>query len=182
MQAVSKALAILLIALLLFSLVMMADYVVANGDEDEYEEDEGEAEGGEEVEGREAEGGEFAEASGVIAFYGALLFNAIYVPVNRLRRNAAIRVPGPLLLNIHIAVNLILAAFAFWHALNLSEAAGPVEYVSVALILYLLVSGFVMRFPARNKVKTLARLMHAQLIVSLILVVVLFIHVGVVSD
>ena len=165
----NKGLVLFLVFLLLFSLVMMVDYAVADGEEEH------------EDEGEDFEGGEFAESSGTIALYGAILFNALYIPVNRLRRKGAIQIPGSMFLNIHIAINLILGFFALWHAATLSPAAGPVEYLSVALIMYLIASGLVMRFPARTRAKTLARLMHAQLIVSIILVFLLAIHVSMID-
>jgi predicted membrane protein len=154
-----------------------------NGEEEEEAGEEvGEAEAGE-VEEEEA-GEDFAASAGSIAFTGGLVLNALFTIYNRARRlGLSIKaVPARYVLDLHIALNVALSILAFWHAFVFASRAGPVEYGAVGLIVLLLASGLVMRYVGYRRARLLSRMVHAQLVLSLVLVALLLIHVGSVGE
>ncbi|ALL00396.1 hypothetical protein Pyrde_0346 [Pyrodictium delaneyi] len=126
---------------------------------------------------------EYAEAMGEIAFYLGLLLNLGFVAV-RWARFVVNTPPGlqRLALELHMDGNIVLTIPALWHAYTFIDKAGPVEYAAVTLILVLTLSGIVMRYYRNRRARLIARMIHSQRILALLLLVLLLIHVAGVED
>ncbi len=155
--------------LLILSILIMVISVVStysNGDEEE----------------DEYFGEDLAKSFGSLAWGGGLLLNILFVVVNRSRKIFKLKIPIKLILNIHIATNILLAFLAILHGYAFIEAAGPIEYLSILLIIVLLVSGILLRYTSTRDLKLLNRLIHGQLILSIILALVIGLHVIYIED
>ncbi len=164
------ALAALLAALTLFATVLGAVQAVADGEgeeEDEYEEYGEEYE----YEGR-------LTALGEAAFYGGLALNLGFVGLRMLRGLVDVppRIQG-LALEVHMDGNIALGAAGLIHgAANLDEA-GPIEYGMAVLIVFLIASGMLMRYWRGRRAKLVARMVHTQRFLALLLLVLAVAHV-----
>lgn len=122
---------------------------------------------------------DFAEALGKTAFYLGLLLNLGFVAVRRAR--FLVNVPPGLqrlALELHMDGNMVLTVPALCHGFTFIDKAGPVEYGAVALILLLAISGAVMRYYRNRRAKLVARMIHSQRALALLLLVLLLIHVS----
>ncbi|MCE4610123.1 MAG: hypothetical protein F7C36_07100 [Desulfurococcales archaeon] len=149
----------LLITILTLSLNTKADDEY-NG---EYEENEGE------------------ETLGSIGFYGGLFATLIYIIPKYARQYLGISLPPKLYkyaLDIHSIGNPIAATAAFIHGYLNIQYATTLEYVMVALIIFLTVSGLIMRYAKWKKIKLAMRLIHSQRILAIILLVLVLLHQG----
>ncbi|WP_048191484.1 hypothetical protein [Pyrolobus fumarii] len=170
-----------LILFLVCLAAILAKPVQANGENGEEEHD---YVGGEAWEAEEDEfGEEYAKTMGKIAFYLGLMLNLGFVAVRWARFVVDIP-PGiqRLALELHMDGNIVLTIPALWHAYTFAEKAGPVEYGAVTLILLLVASGIVMRYFRGRRAKLVARAVHTQRILALMLLVLLLVHVASAED
>jgi len=162
---------ILLLVVVEFAAILVKP-ALADGDEvEEYWEEYGEYEN------------EYAEAMGEIAFYLGLLLNLGFAAVRWAR--FVVNTPTGLqrlALELHMDSNIVLAIPALWHAYTFADKAGLVEYAVVVLILVLTLSGIVMRYYGSRRARLIARMIHSQRILALLLLVLLLIHVAGVED
>ncbi|NOZ89443.1 MAG: hypothetical protein GXO15_05910 [Crenarchaeota archaeon] len=164
-------LAAVLAALLLLGSTLGAVKALADGDEDEEEYGEGYEEEEEEYEGR-------LTALGEAAFYGGVALNLGFVGLRMLR--GLVDVPPRLqrlALEVHMDGNIALGAAGLMHgAANLGEA-GPIEYGMAVLIVFLMASGMLMRYWRGRRAKLVARMVHTQRFLALLLLVLAVAHV-----
>ena len=143
-----------------------------------------EDEEGVEEEGEEDEvGGELAEGLGEAAWNlgaPAVLAFVAYKHAYLAAAKRGLRLPVKLAwaLRAHIAASVALGLAALAHGALLLEEAGPVEWASGALIAVLLASGALLYYSKSRNLKRLARLIHAQRLLSIILLVLVAIHVA----
>lgn len=79
-------------------------------------------------------------------------------------------------LDIHIFTSLILAAAALIHGFLLLEYATLLEYAIGAVIVFMVVTGVVLRWSKHRKLKMYARLLHTQRALALTLLILVTIH------
>jgi len=145
--------------------LITANYVAGDDDNDDYD---GEVEPVFEEEG---------ETLGSLAWTLGLLLNTLFVAVNRARKILRLRLRFKTVLDIHIASNIILGSMAILHGLIFISSASLLEYILVILIAILLASGTAMRFVMNRDVRLLNRLVHTQLLLSIIIAILIYIHI-----
>ena len=172
---------ILLLALLALHLVHpnAVETALANGDEEEY--------GEEDDYGEEAEASELAEGAGSLAWGGGIVATLAFVVYKhaypRLVR-MGIKPPVNMrhALNLHIVVSILLGLAAIYHGYSLRSYAGPVEYLAVGLIIVILLSGLTLRYVKNRHVKAFSRMIHAQRLLSILLLIAVLIHTATIGD
>lgn len=174
--------AIILLVLLALHLAYpnAVETVLANGDEEEnvIEED---------GSGGEADASELAEGAGSLAWGGGIVATLAFVVYKhaypRLVR-MGIRPPVNMrhALNLHIVVSILLGLAAIYHGYSLRSYAGPVEYVAVGLIIVILLSGLTLRYVKNRHVKAFSRMIHAQRLLSILLLIAVLIHTATIGD
>ena len=131
-------------------------------------------------------GGEFAEGFGGIAWGGGLAANILFVGYKFVYPRIHNYLPEILrlkyVLNLHILLNIILGILAILHGYALRNRAGIVEYLSVFFIIFLIVSGLTLRYVKNKKVKLFSRMLHAQRLLSIILIILIAIHTATIGD
>ena len=136
--------------------------------------------------GEEKEGGilskRFLKILGDIALYVGLSLNGFYLFSRAAVRSRASLMPARAILNFHIISNLLLESAVLIHAVGFIDKAGSIEYASVIIILLLTLSGFIMRVIGEKRAKLLSRLIHGQMILSIILIVFILLHVAYIKD
>ncbi|MEB3845401.1 MAG: hypothetical protein LRS48_06980 [Desulfurococcales archaeon] len=158
---------IVIIMLLITTITLSLNTKADNEHNGEYEENEGE------------------ETLGSIGFYGGLFATLIYVIPKYARQYLGISLPPKLYkyaLDIHSIGNPIAATAAFIHGYLNMQYATTLEYVMVALIIFLTISGLIMRYAKWRKIKLAMRLIHSQRILAIILLVLVLIHQGLAGD
>ncbi len=133
----------------------------------------------------EYEENEGEETLGSIGFYGGLFATLIYVIPKYARQYLGISLPLKLYkyaLDIHSIGNPIAATAAFIHGYLNIQYATTLEYVMVALIIFLTISGLIMRYAKWRKIKLAMRLIHSQRILAIILLVLVLLHQGLAGD
>ncbi len=155
-----------IIYLIILILVLATSAVSANGDE---------AEGG-------LFGEEGAESLGSIAWNLGLLLNTGFVVFNRARKIFRLRVPFLPILNLHISTNIVLGIAGILHGYAYLSYARPLEYLTVALIIFLIVSGLILRYVRSRDLKLLNRLVHTQLALAILLALSIWIHTVTIED
>ena len=166
---------LLVLALLLGVALSIGALAMPDGEEEE--------EAGEEYgEEGEREGGEVAESAGSLAFTLGLLANMGFVGYKWAKLHAKIKGSYRHVLNTHILLNILLGGLAIYHGYSLREAAGPVEYASVAAIIIILLSGLLLRYAKNRHLKWFARHIHVQRALALLLLILVVIHVATIGD
>jgi len=158
-----------LIYILIISLVLVFSISLVYGDED------WEEEGG-------FLGEDFANQLGSLAWIGGLFLNSVFVVVNRARRVFRLRIPMKIVLDLHIITNVLLGIAAILHGYMYLRVAGPAEYIAVGLIILLLLTGLFLRYISSRNLRLLNRLVHGQLILSIILAIVVGYHIAFIED
>ncbi len=164
-----------LLALLLLILLGSAYNSAANGDEygeEEYD-DAGE--------------GELAESLGEAAWnLGPILVIAFLIYKYTLPYQVRMGIRLPLsfrhVLDLHIYSSIVLGLMALAHGFMLIERARLLEYVIGVVIVVMLVTGALLRWSRDRRVKMFARLIHAQRILALALLVLVAIHTATMED
>ena len=159
----------ILIYMLVFLLVLMLSISLAYGDDEEGEE------GG-------LFGEDFANQLGSAAWIGGLFLNSVFVVINRARKIFRLRVPMRAILDFHIITNVLLGIAGIIHGYSYLKVAGPAEYVAVGLIFLLLATGLFLRYISSRNVKLLNRIVHGQLLLSIILAIVIGYHIAFIED
>jgi hypothetical protein len=148
------------------------------GEEVSKEEVEGE-EGGEEVEELE-EFEDIVAALGSVAFYLGLLLNLGFVAF-RWSRALGLN-PSPqlarIVMEIHMDGNLVLGGLAGIHGLLSIGHATLLEYVLGVLLATVLASGLAMRYLRYRQAKVVARVVHVQRALALLLLALVLVHVA----
>jgi len=167
-----KIVSIAILSLIIIGSLFLVHKVVSE------DEDEGTGEG-EEGEGFE----EFGKGLGVLAVALAFLFNLLYV-FQKVLRSAGIKVPikNIWLLRFHIISNALLGLAGIYHGYLYLNRAGLVEYILVAFIMVIIVSGMILRYAKNRKLKIFAKLIHAQRLISIILIILVGIHMAIIED
>ncbi|MEB3765117.1 MAG: hypothetical protein GSR77_03000 [Desulfurococcales archaeon] len=158
---------IVIIMLLITTLTLSLNTKADDEYNGEYEENEGE------------------ETLGSIGFYGGLFATLIYIIPKYARQYLGISLPPKLYkyaLDIHSIGNPIAATAAFIHGYLNIQYVTTLEYVMVALIIFLTVSGLIMRYAKWKKIKLAMRLIHSQRILAIILLVLVLLHQGLAGD
>ena len=172
------AIVILLLAGLLASSHYVNNIGIVSAEEDEYE-----YEGGD----NEVEADDLAEGAGSLAWTGGLVATAAFVVYKhaypRLVK-AGIKPPLNMrvALNLHIIISIVLGLVALYHAYVLRAYAGPIEYVAVGLILVLLISGLTLRYVKNRYVKIFSRVIHAQRLLSILLIIAILVHTATIGE
>lgn len=164
-----KLILLFLVAIILTSVIYN---VYADEDEDEVEDENEDSIFGEDT----------GKLYGSVAWVGGLFLNSVFVVVNRARKMFRLRIPFRYILDIHILTNIILGALGVIHGYSYMSRAGPAEYLAVSLIVILLISGLFLRYISSRNMKLLSRLVHGQLLLSIILALVLGYHVATIED
>ncbi len=164
-----QQIALIVIIMLLITMFTLSFITKADDDEynGEYEENEGE------------------ETLGSIGFYGGLFATLIYIIPKYARQYLGISLPPKLYkyaLDIHSIGNPIAATVAFIHGYLNIQYATTLEYVMVALIVFLTLSGLIMRYAKWKKIKLAMRLIHSQRMLAIILLVLVLLHQGLADD
>lgn len=179
-----KTLKLLILLVLLAGNIVSLNHanilIIATADEDEY----GEGYGDDDYEG-EAE--ELAEEAGSVAWTGgiaATLAFVLYKHAYPRLVKAGIKPPVNLrqALDLHILLSVVLGALALYHGYMLRSYAGPIEYVATGLIIVLLVSGFTLRYVKSRYVKMFSRIIHAQRLLSILLIIAILVHTATIDD
>ncbi len=166
--------------LLLLSLLIVVNTVAyANGDE---EEDEGK----EEKEGGE-KGDEFAKSLGELAWgLGPVLVAAFVVYKHALPYQARLGLKIPVrfkhVLDLHIYSSIALGIVALAHGYFLLGEARLLEYVIGFVIVFMMVTGILLRWSRDRRVKMFARLIHAQRLLAFLLLLLVIIHTSTIED
>ncbi len=168
---------------IVFAVALLAPFYAqkAVADEDEYEERIEERLVAEELEEQGEEWGEeVPEVAGSIAFYGGLALNTFFVAVRWASSVGAPVPPGVrrLAMELHMDGNIALAVPAYLHGYTMLGRATLLEYAIGALITILLVSGVTMRYFKSRRAKLVARMIHGQRVLALLLLVLLVLHVA----
>ena len=133
-----------------------------------------------EVEDELAEGlGEVAWNLGAPAVLAFVAYKHVYLAAARRGLKLPLRLSWAL--RGHILASIALGVAGLAHGAMLLEAAGPVEWASGVLILALLVTGTLLYYAKSRRVRRLARLVHAQRLLSILLLVVVAVHVALVD-
>ncbi len=159
----------ILIYMLVVFLILMLSISLAYGD-DEDEEEEG------------LFGEDVANQLGSAAWIGGLFLNSVFVVINRARKIFRLRVPMRAILDFHIITYVLLGIAGIIHGYSYLGVAGPAEYIAVGLILLLLTTGFFLRYVSSRKVRLLNRMVHGQLLLSIILAIVIGYHIAYIED
>jgi len=157
-------------------LVAVAYAESENDDGDEYDDDYGV----EEEEDDEYDN-DVAEAMGEVAFYGGLMLNGAFVAVRWARRLGVAAIPPAALrlaMELHMDGNVVLALLALTHGYVFLGEAGPLEYSLAALVVLLTGTGLVMRYYRGRRARLVARLVHSQRVLALLLLALAALHVA----
>ena len=132
------------------------------------------------------EGGLFGEGAskqlGEVSWSFGLILNIFFVVLNRARKYFKLSLPFREILNIHITTNVFLGILGVLHGYSFLSKAGPVEYLAVFLIIFLLLSGLLLRFISGRDLKLLNRLVHTQLALALLLTLTIWVHIETIED
>ncbi|MEB3789759.1 MAG: hypothetical protein GSR72_07715 [Desulfurococcales archaeon] len=162
---------IALVIIIMLLIMILALSLNTKADDNEYYEEYNENEG--------------EETLGSIGFYGGLFATLIYIIPKYTRQYLGISLPPKIYkytLDIHSIGNLIAATAAFIHGYINIQYATTLEYVIVALIIFLTISGLIMRYAKSRKIKLAMRLIHSQRILAIILLVLVLLHQGLAED
>ena len=130
----------------------------------------------------DGDGEDIVNTLGSMSWEGGLILNTIFVAVNRARKYLGLRLPYRLLLNIHIGTNIYLGLLGLLHGYIYISRAGPIEYFSALLILFVLVTGLILRYVSVRDLKLLNRLVHTQLGLALLLAISIWLHIQLIED
>ena len=158
---------LLLAASTLYDLKAYADED-GNEDEDEYED---------EYENDLAETlGSTAGTLGPILVAGFVAYKHALPYMRKLGVKPAVKYKSVVL--FHALSSIALGLMALAHGYMLRMYAGPVEYALAAVIVVVLVTGALLLWGSGRRVKLFARMIHAQRLLSIILIVLLGLHVA----
>ena len=118
--------------------------------------------------------GEFAWNAGLFLILGFVAYK--YTIPYQARHKIKMPVRYKHVLDIHIFTSLILAAAALIHGFLLLEYATLLEYAIGAVIVFMVVTGVVLRWSKHRKLKMYARLLHTQRALALTLLILVTIH------
>ncbi|MEB3779171.1 MAG: hypothetical protein GSR85_02930 [Desulfurococcales archaeon] len=167
----------ILILIGLSLLVVAGTIVYANGDGED-EEEEGYGEGDE---------NELAESLGELAWgLGPVLVAAFVVYKYTLPYQARLGLKLPIrfkhILDLHIYSSIVLGIVALAHGYLLLGEARLLEYVIGLVIVFMMVTGILLRWSRDRRVKMFARLIHAQRLLALLLLLLVIIHTSTIED
>ena len=165
---------VLIILLLLILPFTSSAVTYANGDEEE------------EMEGKEGEN-EFAKSLGEFAWSaGPILIMAFVVYKYTLPYQARLGLKLPVrfkhVLDLHIYTSIALGLVALTHGYLLIDRARPLEYLIGAVIVFMMITGILLRWSRDRRVKMFARLLHTQRLLALTLLVLVLIHTATMED
>ena len=135
-------------------------------------------------EGEESEGAEdFGKGLGVLAVALGFIFNILFV-FQKFLRSSGVKLPikSIWVLRFHFVTNILLGLAGMYHGYLYINRASFVEYFLVGLILLIIFSGLVLRYAKNRKLKVFAKLIHAQRIISILILILVGIHMVVVED
>ncbi len=148
-------------------------YVPSNGseDEEEGEEDEGEEELAESL-------GSAAWNLGIPLIFGFVAYKYTYIAL--IKRKIKLPLSLATALKIHVVTSLVLGAAALLHGAMLIEYAGPVELAAAGLAALITVSGIILYY-SKGKTTRYARLIHAQRILGILVLLTVALHVALID-
>ncbi len=160
---------ILLLLILISQMATVA--VVTLADEDER----GEEDGGED---------EFATSLGELAWsLGPVLVAAFAAYKYSLPYQARMGLRLPVrfkhVLDLHIYSSIALGLVALAHGYMLLDKATILEYAIGAVIVFMMITGILLRWSKNRRVKAYARLLHTQRLLAVTLLILVAIHTGV---
>ncbi len=166
-----KLVVLLIIGLMVFALVSAFSALPVYASDDEGE-DEGEGENGENETAKSL--GEFAWNAGLALILGFVAYK--YTLPYQAKYKIKLPVRYKHVLNIHIFSSLLLAAAALLHGFLLLEYATLLEYAIGVIIVFMVVTGVLLRWSTHRKLKMYARLLHTQRALTILLLILVAIH------
>lgn len=171
----SMRFAVLLVLVLIVLLMVSGLSQVVYSDEDGGDRGEGEAEGG-----FAKSLGSFTWGIAPVLILGFVVYKYAFLYQSKL----GIRLPVKYryVLDLHIYTSIALGLTGLIHGYLFMNRATVLEYAIGGVILLLLVTGVLLRWSRNRRVKTFARLLHAQRLLAIILFILVAIHVGIAED
>ena len=139
---------------------------------------------GEEYDDEDEDENEVAESLGELAWnLGPVLVAAFAVYKYSLPYQARMGLRLPVrykhVLDLHIYSSIALGLVALAHGYLLLEEATVLEYAIGAVIVFMMVTGILLRWSKNRRVKAYARLLHTQRLLAVTLLVLVAIHTGI---
>ncbi len=164
---------IMLLAVSPFTVSIITAY--ANGEDSEEEKEGGEGEN------------EFAKSLGEFAWsVGPVLIVAFVIYKYTLPYQARLGLRLPVrfkhVLDMHIYTSIILGIVALTHGYLLMDRARLLEYLIGAVIVFMMVTGVLLRWSRDRRARMFARLIHTQRLLALTLLVLILIHTATMED
>ena len=125
------------------------------------------------------ERGDLGEAAAWLAGFASVQYFVVRRAITMLRGSLEPRLLARLSrlsLDAHSYGNLAAFALGFLHGYPVLSIASPLEYSMIALAVVLTASGITMRYLRSRRAKLVARMVHGQRVLALILLVLVLIH------